>query len=142
MRKSNRDFRGFGWGECSRGRFATPADFPRHDCSPYRGLRVRRWGLGFFRRSRAFFCRAVPNLSVTIRKLFSIACRCGSARRPPWRRCCATRRCDCAAAGFSSKSHLVGFIKAGHTPHGFSQPLELTIKPNHPLLGAGSAYLQ
>jgi hypothetical protein len=27
-------------------RFATPAGFPRHDGTPYRGLRVRRWGLG------------------------------------------------------------------------------------------------
>jgi hypothetical protein len=39
----------------SRGRFATPADSPRHDGSPYRRLRVRRWGLGFIRRSRAIF---------------------------------------------------------------------------------------
>jgi hypothetical protein len=34
-----RDFR---WGVSSRGRFATPADFPLHDCSPYRELHVRR----------------------------------------------------------------------------------------------------
>jgi hypothetical protein len=30
----------------SRGRFATPADFPLHEGTPYRGLHVRRWGLG------------------------------------------------------------------------------------------------
>jgi hypothetical protein len=30
----------FGWS--SRGCFATPADFPRHDCSPYSHLHVRR----------------------------------------------------------------------------------------------------
>jgi hypothetical protein len=52
------DFRGV-----SGGRFATPADFPPHDGTPYRGLRVRRWGLGFVHHSRAVFCLAVPNLS-------------------------------------------------------------------------------
>ena len=72
----NRDERGFGWevavcgsmgscadttkkllivtgfrvGDRSRGRYATPADSPRHDGTPYRGLRVRRWGLGFAHR--------------------------------------------------------------------------------------------
>jgi hypothetical protein len=44
----------------SRGRYATPADFPRHDGTSYRGLRVRRWGLGSVH-SRAILCRAVPN---------------------------------------------------------------------------------
>jgi hypothetical protein len=34
-------------GDRSRGRFATPADFPLHDSSPYRGLHVRRERLGF-----------------------------------------------------------------------------------------------
>jgi hypothetical protein len=33
----------FGW-VYSRGRFATPADFPRHGCSPYRGVRRGRFG--------------------------------------------------------------------------------------------------
>jgi hypothetical protein len=33
---------GFRVGNRSRGCFATPADFPRHDCSPYPGLHVRR----------------------------------------------------------------------------------------------------
>jgi hypothetical protein len=45
----------------SRGRFTTRADFPRHDCSPYRGLHVRRDFGGFVHRSRAIFCRPVPN---------------------------------------------------------------------------------
>ena len=63
---------GFRVGDRSRGRFATPADFPRHDGTPYRRLRARRWGLGFVHRSRTIFCRAVPNLSVTIRN-FCIA---------------------------------------------------------------------
>jgi hypothetical protein len=58
--------RGFRVGDRSRGRYATPADSPRHDCTPYRGLRARRWGLGFVHRSRTIFCRAVPNLRVTI----------------------------------------------------------------------------
>jgi hypothetical protein len=34
------------------------------------GLHVQRWGLGFVHRSRTIFCRAAPNLSVAIRKLF------------------------------------------------------------------------
>jgi hypothetical protein len=61
----------------SRGRYATPAGFPLHDGTPYWWLRVRRWGLEFFHRSRTIFCRAVPNLRVTIRN-FRIAC----TRRP------------------------------------------------------------
>jgi hypothetical protein len=52
---------GFRVGGRSRGRYATPADFPRHDGTPYRGLRVRRWGLGGVPRSRSTLCRAVPN---------------------------------------------------------------------------------
>ena len=47
----------------SRGRFATPADFPRQDCSPYRGLHVRRESLGCVHRSRAILCRPAPNRS-------------------------------------------------------------------------------
>jgi hypothetical protein len=58
---------GFRVEDRSRGRYATPVDFPLHDTSTYRGLRVRRWGLGFVHRSRTIFCRAVPNLSVTVR---------------------------------------------------------------------------
>jgi hypothetical protein len=55
---------GFRVGDRSRGRYATPADFSRHGGTPYRGLRVRRWGLGFVHHSRAIFCRAVPNLTL------------------------------------------------------------------------------
>jgi hypothetical protein len=58
---ANRDDRDFGWEMSSRGRFATPADSPLHDCSPYRELHVRRWSLGFVHRSRTILCRAVPN---------------------------------------------------------------------------------
>jgi hypothetical protein len=53
----------------SGGRFAHAAVSRRPPISldtmvprPYRGLRVRRWGLGFVHRSRAIFCRAVPTL--------------------------------------------------------------------------------
>ena len=59
-------------GDRSRGRYATPAEFPRHDGTPYRELRVRRWGLGFVHRSRTILCRAVPNLSVSIRTFASL----------------------------------------------------------------------
>jgi hypothetical protein len=57
-------------GDRSRGRFATPADLPLQDCSPYRGLHVRRERLGGVHRSRAVFCRPVPNLSAMIRNCF------------------------------------------------------------------------
>jgi hypothetical protein len=59
---ANRDFR-FRVGDRSRGRYATPANFPRHDGTPYRGLRARPCGLGFVHRSRTVICRAVPNRS-------------------------------------------------------------------------------
>jgi hypothetical protein len=62
---TNRDVRDFGWGrDRSRGDYATPADSPLHDGTPYRGLHVRRWGLGFVRHSRTILCRAVPNLAL------------------------------------------------------------------------------
>ena len=51
------------WVEIStRGRFATPADFRLHDCSPYRGLHVRRECLPFVHGSNAIFCRPMPKL--------------------------------------------------------------------------------
>jgi hypothetical protein len=56
-----------GGGVRSRGRFATPAGFPRHDGTTYRGLRVRRWGLEFVHRSRAIFCRPEPNHKLKLR---------------------------------------------------------------------------
>jgi hypothetical protein len=59
----------------SRRRFATPADFPPHDGSPYRGLRVRRWDLGFVPRSRT-----MPNPAVTIRS------GCIAVRQVLWQR--------------------------------------------------------
>jgi hypothetical protein len=51
-----------------------------HDCSPYIELHVRRERLGFVRRSRAIFCRSVPNPNVTIRDFFIIAVGEGGAR--------------------------------------------------------------
>jgi hypothetical protein len=59
----------------SRGRFATPADFPLHDCSPYSHVHVRRRHLGFVHRPRTLFCRPVPNPNITIRN-FCAAVRC------------------------------------------------------------------
>jgi hypothetical protein len=56
-----RTVRGFWWEMSSRGRFARSADFPRHDCSPYSHVHVRRESLGFAHRSRTIFCRPVPN---------------------------------------------------------------------------------
>jgi hypothetical protein len=54
-------------GDRSRGRFATPADFPLQDCIPYPHVHVRRESLGFVSRSRAIFCRPVPNPNRSIR---------------------------------------------------------------------------
>jgi hypothetical protein len=54
----------------SRGRFATPADFPLHECGPYSHIHVRRDSLGVVHRSWTVFCRPVPNASITIRNLF------------------------------------------------------------------------
>jgi hypothetical protein len=48
----------------SRGRYATPADSPLHGGTPYGGLHVLRWGLGFVHRSRKILCRAVPTLKL------------------------------------------------------------------------------
>ena len=52
---------GFRVGDRSRGRFATPADSPLHDCCPYSHVHVRRERVGFVPRSRTVFCRAEPN---------------------------------------------------------------------------------
>jgi hypothetical protein len=95
---------GFRVGDRSRGSYATPADFLRHDGTPYRGLRARRWGLGFVHRSRAILCRAVPNLSIMIRNL------CIALRRA--RRCttCVTRRtqlAECPRSGNPSSSGII-----------------------------------
>jgi hypothetical protein len=47
MQKLRIETWGFQVGDRSRGRYATSADFPlHHDGTPYRGLHVRRWGLG------------------------------------------------------------------------------------------------
>ena len=57
--------------------------FPSTRWYLYRGLRVRRWGLGFVHHSRAIFCRAVPNLNVTIRNLFIAVRRTGHGGQRP-----------------------------------------------------------
>jgi hypothetical protein len=58
-------------GERSRGCFATPADSPPHDCSPYSHVHLRRERLGFVHRSRTLFCRPAPNPNATIRNFFT-----------------------------------------------------------------------
>jgi hypothetical protein len=73
-------------GDRSRGRFATPADSPRHDYSPYSHVHVRRECLGFVRRSKYHFLppRAQPqhfdsqlcHIAVTQRRDF----RCGAVQ--------------------------------------------------------------
>jgi hypothetical protein len=61
---------GFRGGDELWGRFATPADFPRHGCCPDSRAHVRRETLGFVHRSWAIFCRPVPNRTVTISHSF------------------------------------------------------------------------
>ena len=51
----------------SRGRYATPADFPRHDCSPYSHVHVRCDSLGVVHRSSAF--SVAPCQTLAIRNL-------------------------------------------------------------------------
>jgi hypothetical protein len=60
----------------SRGRFATPADFPLQDCSPYSHVHVRRERLGFVPRSRTILCRPVPNPLRLIRNCISVRRTC------------------------------------------------------------------
>jgi hypothetical protein len=72
---ANRCVRGFRAGDDgSRGRYATPADSPLHDGTPYRGLHARRWGLGFVPGSRTVLCRPVPAPRDTIRNFVSSLC--------------------------------------------------------------------
>jgi hypothetical protein len=55
----------------SRGYFATPVDFPPHDGSPYRGLRVTTLGFEI----RPSFCRpGAQPLEVTISQLVASVC--------------------------------------------------------------------
>jgi hypothetical protein len=73
-------------GDRSRGRFAKPADFPLHDCSPYSHVHVRRESVGVVRRSRASFCRPVCQTTladVTIRTSCCVAVLRGSQRVRP-----------------------------------------------------------
>jgi hypothetical protein len=53
-RVANQTDSGFGWERegSSHGRFATPADFPPQECSPYRGRHARRDSWGGVSRSR------------------------------------------------------------------------------------------
>jgi hypothetical protein len=77
---ANRDF---GW-EVAH---ATPADFPRHDGAPYRGLRARRWGLGFDHRSRPFSVAPCQTFAYDSQRFFH---GCGCASRARW-----ATRCSC-----------------------------------------------
>jgi hypothetical protein len=50
--------------------------------APYRGLRVRRWVLGFVHRSRTILHRPVPTHQVRIRNFCIAVCTSTSPRRP------------------------------------------------------------
>jgi hypothetical protein len=51
-------------GDRSRGRHATSADSPLHDGTPYRGLRVRRWGFRFVHRQGPFSVAPCQTLAI------------------------------------------------------------------------------
>jgi hypothetical protein len=91
----------FGWEIAHEGRYATPADSPRHDGSPYRRLRVRRWGLGFVHYSRVVFFRTVPNPNVRFATFLSLYVTDVS------------RRLD-EGLGSSRRPHRVLIIKPAH----------------------------
>jgi hypothetical protein len=67
---------GFRVGDRSRGRFATPADFPLHDCTPCRELHERRNSVYVVPRSRAIFCLTVPDPNRPIRNFCVAVQRC------------------------------------------------------------------
>ena len=58
-------------GDRSRGRFATPADFPLHDGTPCSHVHVRRERLVFVHRSRTIFCQRLPSDSRTFASLYA-----------------------------------------------------------------------
>jgi hypothetical protein len=67
---SVRAIRDFGWEIAHAAATRRPPIPPYTSVARIEGLHVQRWGLGFVHRSRTIFCRAAPNLSVAIRKLF------------------------------------------------------------------------
>jgi hypothetical protein len=83
---------GVSGGRSLTGQFHDARRFPSTRWYPVPVAPVRRWGLGFVRRSRAIFCRAVcPNLNVTRRNCFCIAVGAVGPRRAAARHCCAER---------------------------------------------------
>ena len=71
---------------------------PRQDCSPYRGLHVRRESLGCVPRSRAIFCRPASNLSV--RFAFFFASLLVGGRRTS----CSSGLCDSKRSARNTRS--------------------------------------
>jgi hypothetical protein len=59
-------------GNCSRGRFATAAEFPLLECSPYSHVHVRRERLGFVLRQGPL--SVAPCLTLTLRFAFIAVC--------------------------------------------------------------------
>jgi hypothetical protein len=98
----DRNREGFRVGDRSWGRYATPADFPLHDCSPYSHVHVRRESVGFVHHSRTILCRTLPNPNDTIRN-FCIAV--WTRRRSwTWARRWAARWAASSSAGTCSST--------------------------------------
>jgi hypothetical protein len=57
---------GFRVGDRSRGRFATPSDFPLQYCSPYSHVHVTSRKCGIFPSFKNHFLSPVPNPNITI----------------------------------------------------------------------------
>jgi hypothetical protein len=93
-------------GDRSRGRFATPAEFPLDDCSQYRGLHVRREFLVFVHRSGPFSvapCQTLALRFATFSPLYVVgAAVCLSGR---WRRTVAASYCTGSGWSTNATTH-------------------------------------
>jgi hypothetical protein len=79
-------------GDRSRGRFATHADFPPHDCSPYSHVHVRRESLGFVSLVQGPFPVAPCQTLASRFAAFSLPSHAPHGRRSRPRRCTWSRR--------------------------------------------------
>jgi hypothetical protein len=80
---TQKDANRIGWEIAHANVSRRPPISPLHDCSPCSHVHVRQECLGFVHRSRTIACRAVPNLSVTIRNLSLAGAGWAVAQRQP-----------------------------------------------------------
>ena len=70
-----------GWEVAHEAVLRRPPNFPRHDCSPYSYVHVRRESLEYVHHSRAVLCRPVPNPLRNDSHFYPIAGRAVRRRR-------------------------------------------------------------